>query len=179
MAVLTKLTIEDFEKLPDVLAHNHELVNGELVDVSGNTRRHIKLRDFLMSKLLPYVEDHKLGEVVSEQEFDFCGDAHGPDLSFVDAARIGQLAPDRRVQLVVPDLAVEIASRNDRIESLLEKRSKYRDCGTKEVWLLVIPVKRAFVFSGDGDRVLYANEEFSTRLIPGSSILLKDLFNRA
>jgi hypothetical protein len=37
MANLVGLTIEDFERLPHVLARNHELVDGELVDVSGNT----------------------------------------------------------------------------------------------------------------------------------------------
>jgi hypothetical protein len=35
MAVETSLTIEDFETLPGALAHNHELVDGELIDVSG------------------------------------------------------------------------------------------------------------------------------------------------
>jgi hypothetical protein len=36
MATATGLTIDDFERLPEALAHNHELVDGELVDVSGN-----------------------------------------------------------------------------------------------------------------------------------------------
>jgi hypothetical protein len=37
MAIISGLTIDDFEKLPDALALNHELVDGELVDVSRNT----------------------------------------------------------------------------------------------------------------------------------------------
>ena len=36
MASVTGITIDDFEKLPDALALNHELVDGELVEVSGN-----------------------------------------------------------------------------------------------------------------------------------------------
>jgi hypothetical protein len=47
MAVVEKLTIEDFEKLPPALALYHELVDGELIDVSGNTPEHIRLRDYL------------------------------------------------------------------------------------------------------------------------------------
>lgn len=39
MASVTGLTIEDFEKLPDALALNHELVDGELVDVLGKAVR--------------------------------------------------------------------------------------------------------------------------------------------
>ena len=55
MAIATGITIEEFERLPDALAHNHELVNGELVDVSGNTPYHNKLRDLLIELLCPYV----------------------------------------------------------------------------------------------------------------------------
>ena len=75
-------TIEEFEQLPDVLAHNHELVDGELVDVSGNTGGHILLRDAFVELLRPHVRQHRLGLVLSEQEFDFEGNAHGPDVSF-------------------------------------------------------------------------------------------------
>ena len=61
MAIATGITIEEFERLPDALAHNHELVNGALVDVPGNTPYHNKLRDLLIELLCPYVRNHKLG----------------------------------------------------------------------------------------------------------------------
>jgi hypothetical protein len=54
--VMDGLTIEDFERLPDALARNHELVDGELVDVSGNTGEHNGLRDMLIVLLLPFVK---------------------------------------------------------------------------------------------------------------------------
>jgi Uma2 family endonuclease len=75
MAAVAGLTIEDFEKLPDALARNHELVDGKLVDVSGNTLIHNRLRDRLVKLLSALVEQQKLGEVISEQEFDFDGNA--------------------------------------------------------------------------------------------------------
>jgi len=37
MASFTRLTIDDFERLPQEQVKNQELVDGELVDVSGNT----------------------------------------------------------------------------------------------------------------------------------------------
>ena len=40
MQLVSPLTIDDFERLPDELAYYHELVDGELVDVSGNTPDH-------------------------------------------------------------------------------------------------------------------------------------------
>src|SRR5215469_10267045 len=81
MAIVTGLTIEEFEQLPDALAHNHELVKGEFVDVSGNIGNHNSLRDVLVELMRPYVRENKLGRVLSEQEYDFDGDA-GPDISF-------------------------------------------------------------------------------------------------
>lgn len=78
----THLTIEDYERLPQEMADWHELVDGELVDVSGNTGYHHSLRDFLIVLLRPLVRERRLGMVISEQHFDFDGNAHGPDVSF-------------------------------------------------------------------------------------------------
>src|SRR5260370_35246455 len=129
MAIATGITIEEFERLPDALAHNHERVNGELVDVSGNTPRHNRLRDLLVRLLNRPVEENKLGLIISEQEFDFDGNAYGPDVSFIAADKVRLIDDERRVQRFVPDLAIEIVSRNDRFEDLMEKAVRYRNCG--------------------------------------------------
>src|SRR5258705_5998250 len=108
------ITIEEFEQLRLALAKNRELVNGELIDVSGNTAYHTLLRDLLMCRLATHVEQHKLGKIISEQDYDFDGNAHGPDLTFVEVAKLRHFDWKRRVQPFVPDLAVEIVSENDR-----------------------------------------------------------------
>jgi len=36
---------------------------------------------------------------------------------------------DRRVQRFVPDLAIEIVSRNDKFDYVMEKAGRYRKCG--------------------------------------------------
>jgi hypothetical protein len=56
MSAVSPMTIEDFEGLPHELAYYHELVDGELVDVSGNTAYHNALRDLLIAMLLFYVK---------------------------------------------------------------------------------------------------------------------------
>ena len=60
MASVTGLTIEDYEQLPDALAVNHELIDGKLVDVSGNTPKHNFLRDCMVALLLPFAIERKL-----------------------------------------------------------------------------------------------------------------------
>src|SRR5438067_10610127 len=106
MATATGITIEEFERLPHALAHNHELVNGELVDVSGNTGYHNPLRDFLVELLRPFARVRNLGKILSEQEYDFDGNAHRPDVTFIGAAKLHLFDGKRRVQLFVPDLAI-------------------------------------------------------------------------
>jgi Uma2 family endonuclease len=171
------LTIEDFEKLPDALARNHELVDGELVDVSGNTAGHNELRDLLIALLLPFAKQKKLGRVIAEQEYDFGGNAHGPDVSFISTGKQRLLDGKRRVQLFVPDLAIEIVSQNDKYSALMKKARRYMQCGTKEVWILDIEGREAIVFFGDQRAILNENQKFQSDLIPGFSIRLGDLFD--
>src|SRR2546428_10324402 len=86
---LFRSTIEDYETLPDALARNHELLNGELVAVSGNTGRHNDLRDLMEHLLTAFIEEHAIGgKVLSEQEYDFGNDTtHAPDVSYFPAAK--------------------------------------------------------------------------------------------
>ncbi len=178
MALVSDLTIEDFEKLPDALALNHELVDGKLVEVSGNTLIHNLLRDLLIRLLGEHVERHNLGQIISEQEFDFGGNAHGPDLSFIETAKLHLLNDRLRVQRLVPDLAIEIVSENDKFVRLMKKVQRYRKAGTQEVWVFEIEMREAYVFSDRGRAILDENQQFQTSLIPGFSIRIGDLFDR-
>jgi hypothetical protein len=67
----TRLTIDDFELLPYELAKNHELVDGELIDVSGNTLEHNRVAGLIFTALWLFVREHGLGMVVAEQEYAF------------------------------------------------------------------------------------------------------------
>ena len=174
---MTGLTIEDFEKLPAALARNHELVDGELVDVSGNTWIHNRLRDYFLQLLGPLVKQQKLGEIITEQEYDFDGNAHGPDVSFVSARNVPLLNLRLRVQRCVPDLAIEIVSRNDTFEQLMKKARRYRKCGTKEVWIFDTEGREAVVLADNRRVILEAKDQFQSDLIPGFSIRLGDLFD--
>ena len=174
----TRLTIEDFERLPDEAVKHRELVDGELIDVSGNTPNHNGLKDLIVSLLLPFVKDHRLGRVLSEQEYDFGGNGHGPDVSFFANEKLKLCDGNRRVQRFVPDLAIEIVSQNDTFESLTKKARRYRDCGTAEVWILSIETRQAYLMSERRNLILEENGEFSPESIPGFSVRLADLFDQ-
>src|SRR5437899_11615264 len=100
----TRLTIDDFERLPDEQAKNHELVDGELVDVSGNNFEHNSIKSLLIGLLHRIVVELRLGVLIPEQDYDFGGNAHGPDVSFFRTSKIPLADPSKRVQRFVPDL---------------------------------------------------------------------------
>src|SRR5271166_349844 len=97
------LTIDDYERLPAVLARNHELVDGELVKEPGKNPQHNLLRGLLMVLLDPYVREHRLGLVISGQAYDFDGNAYGPDVTFISESKRPLLNMTLRVQRFVPD----------------------------------------------------------------------------
>src|SRR5579885_2869558 len=103
----TRLTVEDYERLPEEEARGYELVDGELVPVSGNNPEHNLLRELLMRLIWPLVSTQNLGLVIPEIEFDFRGDVHAPDISFMGPAKVAILERRKRVQHFVPDLAIE------------------------------------------------------------------------
>jgi Uma2 family endonuclease len=176
VATTAHLTIEDFERLPQEQAENHELVDGELVEMSGNTPYRNSIRDLLIELLRPIVRERGIGTVLAEQEYDFNGNAQGPDVSFFGPAKKALLNRHERVQRFVPDLAIEIASENDPLSTLVRKKERYRNCGTEEVWIVSPEDRRVLVYSARGDRILGEDALLTTELIPGFEIPVKRLF---
>ncbi len=82
MAATARLTIDDFERLPQEQAENHELVDGELVEVPGNTAYHNLTKILVIGLLYPAILEWRLGTLLTGQDYDFDGNAHGPDVSF-------------------------------------------------------------------------------------------------
>lgn len=178
MGTTTRLTIDDFERLPQEQAEGHELVDGELVDVSGNNAEHNSIRDFLVEVARPFVRERHLGMVLGEQEYDFDGNAHGPDVSFFGPEKVPLLEWHKKVQRFVPDLAIEVVSANDTFDSLVRKKNRYRKCGTREVWIVSPESHEVYVYSESGRQILEEDAVLSTPLIPGLHLPVKSLFEQ-
>ena len=176
MAATTSLTIDDFERLPADAVQQRELVDGELIDVSGNTPLHNIVRDRLLSHLMAWAEAQAAGMVIAEQEYDFLGNAHGPDVSFFGPEKQTLLDLYKRVQRFVPDLAIEVASASDTYDSLLRKKARYRRAGTTEVWLISAENAEIAIYGPDHDRILHAGDTLSSELLPGFAIAVNELF---
>jgi Uma2 family endonuclease len=124
------------------------------------------------------VKQHQLGLVISEQEYDFDGNAHGPDISFISEAKRPLLNNELRVQRFVPDLAIEIVSANDSFKMLAKKAQRYRQCGTQEVYIFSLETRQAFLFSEHRRAILEENDEFRPESIPGFAMRIADLLSQ-
>ncbi len=146
--------------------------------MSGNTMDHNALRELLSRILGAFVSERQLGTVLSEQEYDFGGNAHGPDLSYFSRAKRPLANRRLRVQRFVPDLAIEIASQHDTMRMLMRKKDRYLACGTQEVWIIEQESADILIFSDRGNRILKGNDTIETELIPGFSIAVAEIFQR-
>jgi Uma2 family endonuclease len=176
VAATSGLTIEDFERLPAQEAENHELVDGKLVDVSGNTPIHNIVRDRLGAILQAWVSARDLGLVIAEQEYDFFGNAHGPDLSFFGREKLPLLNMYKRVQRFVPDLAIEIASPNETYNWLIGKKQRYVRAGTKEVWLISAENREIAVYAAGRFDCFHEGDVLKSQVLAGFELSLTQLF---
>jgi Uma2 family endonuclease len=83
-----------------------------------------------------------------------------------------------RVQRFVPDLAIEIVSANDTFEMLARKAKRYRQCGTREVWVFSLETRETYLYSDHRRAILDENEEFRPEPIPGFAMRIEDLLGR-
>ena len=175
MATRTLLTVEQFEQLPEEEHYRYELDHGELIEVSCATYEHNEIRGVLEHALRAFLEAHRVGRVIAEQEFDFLGNAHGPDVSVMGPAKGALLELDRRVQRFVPDLAIEVASESDTYEGLLAKKERYLKSGTAEVWLFSLRTRELAIFGARRNLTLRGADAITTDLLPGFSITVDEL----
>jgi Uma2 family endonuclease len=145
-----------------------EFIDGRLIVHSPISRRHAKLFELLHPLLVLYVQERKLGEVLTgpfamelalERKFE-------PDLMFLSHATSRNLTETR---LVGPaDLAIEIASPSTAGYDRGEKRECYRVGGVREYWMIDPQTKLVIVDRPAGHEVAQLAEgQVESQLLPG------------
>jgi len=178
MATKALLTVEDFMRLPDTVDGRdvrYELVEGELVIVSPAMLPHNRIRDRILVLLLPFVEQRKLGTVVSEQAFQLSErTVRVPDLAFVRAGR--SLAADKPIE-GAPDLVVEAVSPSNTPREINRRTSDYFAAGCQRVWAVYPEDREVHIHGLAGVTRRGADSRLEdTELLPGFSASLSELF---
>lgn len=122
----------------------YELVDGHIVRMSPVGYEHGRVVMLLGSRLERHVRARRLGVVLTEVGFTLSRDpdtVRAPDIAFIRAERLGDLAP-RSFVTGPPDMAVEVLSPEDSLAEVAHKVNEYLTCGTPLV-LVVDPVARS------------------------------------
>ena len=132
-----------------------------------------------------YVKQNNLGRVypadliyVLNGDEDDIRVARKPDISFVTAERVK--THDRsKPYYQAPDLAIEIVSPSETIETTRAKLNDYLDYGTQQVWVVYPQTKQVEVYLPDGTARTYnADDTLSGGdLLPGFTLSIQDIFN--
>jgi Uma2 family endonuclease len=177
------LTIADVDKLPTRLPSgdgDYELDNGKLVIVSPPGRRHSKVQTRIAA-MLDRAEQDSHGEAFTEVGIVLWRSPDrlvGSDAAFVAKAR-RPVRETREGNLeTIPDLVVEIRSKDDTLAELKDKAADYRKAGVQTVWLIDPVNRNAIVYEGAAAPTMLAeNGVLSQPVLLGKhQVCLADLF---
>ena len=165
MGATTRLTYEDWEKLPEREGFIYELDEGELLMEPSPALRHNLIRQRIAIQLTQFVRQHQLGVVVEEMDFRLGPDTvRNPDVAFITADHLKRIDPDRSPVEGAPALAVEVISPNNPAK----KVRQYLAAGCHSVWVVYPNSRIVELHDARGIRKLTEREALSEdRLFAG------------
>jgi len=183
MSVATELlTAQEFAVLPGENGFIMELVRGEVVRMCRPKPKHGRIAMRIGSLLYQHARTRRLGEVFAadtgfllERDPDT---VRGPDASFVSNARLAQVTDPDDYYPVVPDLAVEVTSPDDRRPKIDEKIADWLGAGVRLLWQ-VNPDSRTVEVHRPGAETITLNENDTLDgldVLPGFTCRVGELF---
>ena len=175
------MSAEELLKLPRG-DYRHELIEGELIQMSPAGQRHGKHAARALHELLNHVEENDLGEVfAAETGFILKRNpdlVRAPDVAFVRKERVEQVGDVDGYFPGAPDLAIEVVSPNDTAFEVEEKVEMWLRFGALAVWVLNSKVRSVTVHR-PGNKVTRLTEGDTLEgedVVPGFSIAVAKLF---
>ena len=161
----------------------YEVVDGQIVELPPMGTRQEITAGVLHVRLGHFVDSNKLGRAVMETLFDFTaqvGRKRRPDVAFVSQQRwpLSQTIPDTDGWPVVPNLAVEVVSRSNSWEEVMDKLQEYFEAGVERVWVVSPAHQQIHVFQTPTSvRILTLPDDLTDeQLLPGFRLPLRELF---
>ena len=103
-----------------------------------------------------------------------------PDLAFVSSVRwpFRKHVPEGDAWDMVPDLAVEVVSKSNGAEEIVEKVGEYFQTGSRLVWVVYPRARRVYVYTSPIEvRILPESADIDGgEVVPGFRLSLKRLF---
>ena len=159
------LTAKEFAKLPET-DRPAELVRGRVIETNLPGTRHGKICANVAYCLRRYLEGNDRGHVMSND----CGivtqhdpdTVRGVDVCFYSYARLPKGPVPLGYPSVVPDLAVEVRSPNDRWSAVLEKVAEYLKVGVSQVLVLDPETETVQIYSDKQSTLVLSADDILT-----------------
>ncbi len=176
MAVAKKLlTAEEFGLLPE--HRDHELIDGELVEIMPTNDEHGEIVTELLTRLRTWAKANKTGRVGTESGFILRRNPdrlRGPDIFFIKADRTPGFTGS--FYDIYPDLVVEVISDSDTVKVIKGKLNDYFSAGTQLIWLVYPSLKQVEAHTPTGSTIFFADDTLQADLLPGFSCNVAELF---
>ena len=180
------LTIADVAALPTELPSgtvDYELDNGRIVVMAPPSDRHGSVQVRIGAELLIQGEKRGHGEARSEVGIILWRDPDrlvGADAAFIAGASLPVRCSSEGYLETIPDLVVEVRSKNETSAKISRKIQDYLKAGVRVVWLIE-PEQRTVAVHRAARPVETFGEADTLRaedVIPGFSVSVADLFGR-
>ncbi len=178
MATKALITAEEFARLNMAENEDYELVDGELISLSGATARHNRIKDRLVRFIGDYFEKNQLGGAFSETDCRIDSNTvRRPDLSIFIGDEWERLDLNLAIMPSAPTIAVEVLSPSEHSVDVSRKVRDYLGAGSKEVWILDHANGELMVRTKSGIRLLQGNDLLDSPLLPGFVVNVADLLS--
>jgi Uma2 family endonuclease len=164
----------------------YEVIDGQVVGLAPMGAYEVWIATVLVARLATFAMQHQLGRAVQEMLFDLtvtAGRKRRPDVAFVSFDRWPQQRRIPRADAweVVPNLAVEVVSRTDSVDALVDKVTEYFHAGVERVWVVLPSQEQVYVYdSPTSVRILTRTDELSgDPIVPNFRLPLMELFEDA
>ncbi len=173
-------TVADVDRLNNHENRLYELVDGILVEKTvGFEEAYIGGTIFRLIR--EFVTQHALGlacpaDGTLQLDIDL---VRIPDVSFISWDRLpGGAFPDQPIPLVVPDLAVEVISRNNTAREMNDKLREYFEKGVRLVWFVRPKARVVDVYTSPNHvtRLTASMVLDGGDVLPGFSVAVAELF---
>jgi Uma2 family endonuclease len=178
------LTAADLAAMPTELPSgpiDFELIYGRLVQMSPPGFRHGKLQGRIVTEFINQGETHGYGEASSETGVVLSRSPDtvvGPDVSFVAKKSFPIRESPEGYLETIPDLVVEVRSKNDSLNYINSKVSQYLQAGVRIVWVVDGQANTVIEHRADASPRTFSEKDILTcdDVIPGFRLNLAELF---
>jgi Uma2 family endonuclease len=161
----------------------YEVVDDQVVELAPMGAYEVRLATLLAARIETFAQQHQLGRAVQEMLFDLTvatGRKRRPAVAFVsfDRRPLRRRIPRTEAWDVVPNLAVEVVSRIDSFDYIVDKVAEYFHAGVERVLVVFPSQEQVYIYdSPTSVRILTRTDELSgDPILPHFRLPLVELF---